>query len=62
MLVDLKAGRRLELPWLTGKVVELGRAYGVPTPPARRCIGCCRSKNYGVGFKDPPPIAVTSCN
>jgi 2-dehydropantoate 2-reductase len=32
MLVDLKAGRRLELRWLTGKVVELGRVHGVPTP------------------------------
>lgn len=32
MAVDLKAGNRLELRWLTGKVVELGRAHGVPTP------------------------------
>ena len=32
MAVDLKAGNRLELQWLTGKVVELGRTYGVPTP------------------------------
>src|SRR5262249_28786733 len=32
MLVDLKAGRRLELQWLTGKVVQLGREHGVPTP------------------------------
>jgi 2-dehydropantoate 2-reductase len=32
MLVDLKAGKRLELRWLTGKVVELGRAHGVSTP------------------------------
>jgi 2-dehydropantoate 2-reductase len=32
MAVDLKVGNRLELRWLTGKVVELGRAHGVPTP------------------------------
>jgi 2-dehydropantoate 2-reductase len=30
--VDLKAGNRLELRWLTGKVVELGRTHGVSTP------------------------------
>jgi len=30
--VDLVAGRRLELPWLGGRVRELGREHGVPTP------------------------------
>jgi 2-dehydropantoate 2-reductase len=29
---DLKAGRRLELPWLSGKVVRLAAAHGVRTP------------------------------
>lgn len=32
MAVDLLRGNRLELPWLGGKVVELGRQLGVPTP------------------------------
>jgi 2-dehydropantoate 2-reductase len=32
MAVDLLRGNRLELPWLAGKVVALGRALGVPTP------------------------------
>jgi 2-dehydropantoate 2-reductase len=32
MALDLDRGNRLELPWLGGKVVELGRALGVPTP------------------------------
>ena len=32
MLVDLEGGRRLELPWLSGAVVRLGRELGVPTP------------------------------
>jgi 2-dehydropantoate 2-reductase len=27
-----QGGNRLELDWLAGKVVELGRALGVPTP------------------------------
>jgi 2-dehydropantoate 2-reductase len=29
---DLMRGNRLELPWFAGKVVELGRRHGVPTP------------------------------
>ena len=29
---DLEAGNRLELDWLTGKIVALGRELGVPTP------------------------------
>jgi 2-dehydropantoate 2-reductase len=32
MAVDLLRGNRIELPWLSGKVVELGRSLGVPTP------------------------------
>jgi 2-dehydropantoate 2-reductase len=32
MALDLERGNRLELPWLSGKVVELGRQFGVPTP------------------------------
>lgn len=32
MLEDLERGRRLELPWLSGAVVRLGRDVGVPTP------------------------------
>jgi 2-dehydropantoate 2-reductase len=29
---DLARGNRLELPWFAGKVVELGRKHGIPTP------------------------------
>lgn len=32
MALDLQRGNRLELPWLGGKVVELGKQLGVPTP------------------------------
>lgn len=32
MSVDLIAGNRLELPWLAGRVRELGRMRGIPTP------------------------------
>jgi 2-dehydropantoate 2-reductase len=29
---DLERGNRLEVPWLSGGVVELGRRVGIPTP------------------------------
>ena len=32
MAVDLMRGNRIELPWLSGKVVSLGKRFGVPTP------------------------------
>ena len=32
LLEDLERGRPLELPWLSGAVVRLGREVGVPTP------------------------------
>src|SRR5262249_13157882 len=32
MAHDLIRGSRIELPWLSGKVVSLGRELGVPTP------------------------------
>jgi 2-dehydropantoate 2-reductase len=32
MAHDLERGNRLELDWLAGTVVRLGRQYGVPTP------------------------------
>jgi 2-dehydropantoate 2-reductase len=32
MLEDIERGRRLELPWLSGAVVRLGKEVGVPTP------------------------------
>jgi 2-dehydropantoate 2-reductase len=35
MLGDLERGNRLELPWLAGGVVQLGRELGVATPANR---------------------------
>ena len=36
MQVDLERGNRLELPWLSGTVVDLGRKLGVATPANSR--------------------------
>jgi 2-dehydropantoate 2-reductase len=35
MLEDLERGRRLELPWLSGAVVRMGRDLDVDTPTHR---------------------------
>ena len=32
MAHDLIRGNRIELPWLGGKVVAMGRELGIPTP------------------------------
>ncbi len=39
MLNDLERGNRLEVSWLSGSVVELGRAAAVPTPLNRAVAG-----------------------
>ena len=35
MSIDLLRGNKMELPWLSNKVVELGKELGVPTPTHR---------------------------
>ena len=39
MLHDLEAGRRLELPWLSGEVVRLGKKHGIPTSVHAAVLG-----------------------
>jgi len=36
---DIEHGNRLELPWLSGMVVELGRKLDVPTPANKALVG-----------------------
>jgi 2-dehydropantoate 2-reductase len=47
MLHDLEAGNRLELDWLTGKVVELGRTLGVPTPASETIYAVLKLHRMG---------------
>jgi 2-dehydropantoate 2-reductase len=47
MALDLDRGNRLELPWLGGKVVELGKKVGVPTPT--HSLMCAMLKPYVMG-------------
>jgi 2-dehydropantoate 2-reductase len=42
MAVDLLRGNKMELPWLAGKVVELGREKGVPTPTTHVLYSVCK--------------------
>jgi 2-dehydropantoate 2-reductase len=49
MLEDLERGNRLEADWLQGKVVELGRALGVPTPVNRDVYAVLKLHRMGKG-------------
>ena len=47
MLHDLEAGNRLELDWLTGKVVALGHELGVPTPASEAVYAAVKLHRMG---------------
>jgi 2-dehydropantoate 2-reductase len=47
MLVDLERGRRLELDWLTGEVVRLGRDLDVATPANRKVFDALKPDANG---------------
>ena len=49
MAFDLDRGNRLELPWLSGKVAELGRQFGIPTPTHSMMYAML--KPYAMGTK-----------
>lgn len=38
MLMDLEAGKPLELPWLAGRICELGARHGIATPANRAVV------------------------
>jgi 2-dehydropantoate 2-reductase len=50
MALDLDRGNRLEVPWLSGKVAELGRQFGVPTPTHSMMYAML--KPYAMGTKN----------
>jgi len=47
MLHDLLAGRRLEVPWLSGAVARLGAELGVPTPIHRTAYALLKAHAGG---------------
>jgi 2-dehydropantoate 2-reductase len=47
MANDLDAGKRLELDWLAGRVVALGRKYDVPTPAQEAVYAILKSYRMG---------------
>ena len=51
MLVDLEAGRPLELPWLSGRVLDLARAHGIDTPGTRAVVAALAPHVNGSGAR-----------
>jgi 2-dehydropantoate 2-reductase len=51
MAEDLRAGRRLEVEWLSGAVARFGAADGVPTP-IHRVAHACLSPHAGGATSD----------
>jgi 2-dehydropantoate 2-reductase len=47
MFHDLEAGNRLELDWLTGKVVSLGHELGVPVPASEAVYAAVKLHRMG---------------
>jgi 2-dehydropantoate 2-reductase len=47
MFHDLEAGNRLELDWLTGKVVSLGHQLGVPVPASEAVYAAVKLHRMG---------------
>ncbi len=47
MLHDLEAGHRLELPWLNGAVVRLGREVGLATPANAKVVEALEAYTEG---------------
>jgi 2-dehydropantoate 2-reductase len=45
MLQDVEAGRKTEVEMFAGKVIELGKYYGVPTPVNQRLYDLIRKRN-----------------
>ena len=60
MLHDLEAGNRLELDWLTGKIVALGKQLGVPTPGSDAVYAAVKLHRMGRKLKSAED-ACSSC-
>jgi len=59
MLEDLERGRPLELPWLSGAVVRIGEAVGVPTPTHRQIVALLRPHVAGRRAPDAASVATS---
>ncbi|MFA7430077.1 MAG: ketopantoate reductase family protein [Rhodospirillaceae bacterium] len=57
MLEDLERGKRLELPWLSGALVRLGRTVGVATPVNAFVCAALAPFVGGKNASTPTPVA-----
>ena len=46
---DFEAGNKLELPWLAGAIVRLGRKAGIATPVCQTVYAALLPKAGGTG-------------
>jgi 2-dehydropantoate 2-reductase len=53
LAVDLDAGRRTEIDFMNGKIVEYGRRLGIPTPYNDSMVWCVRAKEHQVTTSKP---------
>ena len=49
MLVDLEAGRPLEMPWLSGRMLAFARSFGLQTPATAAVVAALAPHVEGVG-------------
>ncbi len=49
MLLDVERGRRTEIDFLNGKVVEIARRHGIDVPLNEQLVELIRAREYGAG-------------
>ena len=49
LLLDLKAGRRLEVEWFSGEILRLGRKHEIPTPVHQTIWAALKPYTAGTG-------------
>ena len=49
MLVDLEAGRPLEMPWLSGRMLALARSFDLPAPATAAVVAALAPHVEGRG-------------
>jgi 2-dehydropantoate 2-reductase len=54
MLIDLEAGRPLEMRWLQGRVRDLGRAHGIDTPATEAVVAALAPHAQGAAGTSAP--------
>ncbi len=62
LLLDLKAGRQLEVEWLSGEILRLGRKHEIPTPVHQTIWAALKPLYGGNGLRASTPRHHSSSN